>query len=379
MAVDQNSIILRISFRGGNMYLGESWMYREHEVVKFPSYGDWIPGGDDAFIKLFDRFSWMLLKPVRTNWWPQGPEWFSGTFKTNVFVGENDQDVFTLEGWDYPGDPGGGYTFRQLWHKQEGVAVVPTTGMAPVWHRPGVSPPGYCEPIMTDALFREGVKRAEEIQREILRVGAEAGVQTLTILDPTGISSVGMGVYDFSKGDLLGGCLNMLGGIPLLGDFLGRMPRTAMLLSRLAELSKRLDRIVKAIADAQKVRETIPEIASAMKTISSTSVDILAAKAARQAQKLRVSELEKLWATGTKTPQEIEEGMSAVPMLRNPPLLAKHGEGASLDALRMELKQKGFVKVKSGQAGPRFGGENSDVWVRKIKGKDGESYWEFVR
>jgi hypothetical protein len=80
---------------------------------------------------------------------------------------------------------------------------------------------------------------------------------------------------------------------------------------------------------------------------------------------------------GPKPPKNL----AALPLIKSPRLLAKHPGRITPEALREELKQKGFELAKEGNHGMQGAMQDSEIWVRKVPnpmGK-GQDYLEAVR
>jgi hypothetical protein len=73
------------------------------------------------------------------------------------------------------------------------------------------------QPIITDMLLAATVAKFNQIQQEIIQMGIQAGLDTTSILDPTGVLSAAGAAYAMRRGDYVGCAMSLLGIIPVVG------------------------------------------------------------------------------------------------------------------------------------------------------------------
>jgi len=195
-------------------------------------------------------------------------------------------------------------------------------------------------------------RQQQQAQQEIARCRSELrslyvqiGLDAAGTIDPTPISDLAGAGYSIWRGDFIGAGLSLIGIIPYIGDSLGKSAKAARIARRIASVKRRLAR--------------------ALETLKVARSRILRAQRMAVVRMWRRSRFYSLYRR--------------VPLLRNPRRLAKHPGPITPKRLTTELRRKGFVQVKRGKHAPQGMLEDSDIYLRRVVGRDGKEYFEAVR
>ncbi|MFO0755794.1 MAG: hypothetical protein U0359_04855 [Byssovorax sp.] len=225
----------------------------------------------------------------------------------------------------------------------------------------------------------------EELILEIAGMVADM----LGMVDPTPISDTTSAGLAFYQGDVLGGVLSLVGIIPYLGDLakMGKMPKY------LGTLKKAIALAAKKPSFAVKMKPLLKRLKAVLNKLP---LDMLPASVTSSVSQMK-AELNAVESLATSPSlshaianltgdlrKRVSEVL-ALPHIKNPRQLAKHHGPISERKLVEELESKSFKKVKEGTHGPggtpKYGGqpESSDVYMRRIRGENGEELFEVVR
>ena len=97
-------------------------------------------------------------------------------------------------------------------------------------------------PVITGPLLTAVAARFQEIQDEIVQTGVQAGLDVMSVLDPTGALAVASASYAARHGDYFGCATALLGVIPVVGKAC-EVARVAQANGRLAQLVVRLTKL----------------------------------------------------------------------------------------------------------------------------------------
>ena len=203
------------------------------------------------------------------------------------------------------------------------------------------------------------------------------------IIEPTPFADGSNTLISLGRGEWLSAALSGLGMIPYLGDLakLGKLPKYAHSVHVAVELAKTDLRFAEHLRPVFKklgsVLEDLPlkhvpdQVAGTVRKIQSDVKVFLGAAAVESPIGRALSRLPESLRGG------FQRALELTPM-KNPRLLRKHPGPIAEDVLVKELTEKGFVQVKKGNHALASAGEDSDIYLRRIRGKDGD-YFEAVR
>jgi hypothetical protein len=295
--------------------------------------------------------AWEVVNPATAPWIPNSDgrnwsgQWHRETDTRCVLMDSfADKAVFILRYFNFPPD--------------DGVVADALIGFDPL------APAGRWKPELTDELLALKLQELEQIQKELVDIMIDMGIMAAGVFDPTPISGLALMGRAIQRGSVLDAVLGGLQIVPYLGD-LASTPMFSFLRGRrLIELEERLRKIgatVKAAGalKAEKARELAMAESATFRKLSGVMAQ---------------------WKTGgTPLAQVAKEADELLPVLRNPRALAKH-VNVDEGVLVRELEAKRFVRVKVGKHGKRGSStEDSDIWVRKVSGPNGQAQWEAVR
>ena len=171
--------------------------------------------------------------------------WRTGNF-THCLNADGSGVLFRLKDVTFPPDPENnasflykGFFFGDYWTASDPSVPKIRTGNT-----------GW-QPIITDMLLAATIAKFNQIQDEIIQMGIQAGLDTTSILDPTGALSVAGAAYAMRRGDYVGCAMSLLGVIPVVGKAC-EIAKVAQASGRLARLSERLKNLLEAIKASGK-------------------------------------------------------------------------------------------------------------------------------
>jgi len=267
--------------------------------------------GNKAVIGIAENGSqgWWLIK--HTGWWISNPGCQKGPWSTAMKYTFGEQGDFThclnsdgsgvlfrLKDVTFPPDPEKnasfwykGFYFGDYWVSQDSS-------------KGGIRTNSSWQPIITDMLLAATIAKFQQIQEEIIQMGIQAGLDTTSILDPTGVLSAAGAAYALRRGDYVGCAMSLLGVIPVVGKAC-EAAKVAQASGRLARLTERLKNLLEAIkSSGQVTREMRLEGNVIREEIQGTTDLAAASRAARGASKLLTA--------GTDLAKEAEKGGMAV-------------------------------------------------------------------
>ncbi len=232
-----------------------------------------------------------------------------------------------------------------------------------------------------------GTPEQRSIAVDILQFGLDLG----GIFEPTPFCDISSGLISLGRKEWLNAGISALSIIPYIGD-----------LAKVGKLPKYLNTIRKAVrlaSEDAKFAEHLRPLFLRLKTLLADLPPKALPEAARgtiaqikaevdgflKGAKVAEGPITKILARlpeGLKKPFEKALGL---PLIRNPRKLAKHHGPVSEKALLEEIlrteksEKKGFELVKKGDHKMAGKGESSDVYLRKVLGEDGKTYYEAIR
>lgn len=200
---------------------------------------------------------WQLVK--HTGWWLDKPEARKGQWSkamkytwseqgdfTHCLTSDSGFVLFRLKDVTFPPDPENnasfwykGFYFGEYWKSVDSS-------------KNEIRSNSTWQPIITDMLLRATIEKFNQIQQEIIQMGIQAGLDTTSILDPTGVLSVAGAAYAMRRGDYVGCGMSLLGVIPVVGKAC-ELAKVAEASGRLARLTQRLKNLLEAIQSSAKV------------------------------------------------------------------------------------------------------------------------------
>ena len=201
------------------------------------------------------------------------------------------------------------------------------------------------------------------------------------IFEPTPFADASNALISLGRGDWLGAGLSAISILPYLGDFakLGKLPKYARSVERAVELAANNTQF------ADKIRPILSKLKSLLDDVPADQLPDSLRRIRAQVDKF-LADMPTLTGPVRKAldqlPANLREGFLAAmkqPPLRNPRKLRKHPGPVDEDRLIEELRSKQFVQVKQGQHSLTGGGEDSDIYLRRIMGEDGRHYFETIR
>lgn len=267
--------------------------------------------GNKAVIGIAENSSqgWWLIK--HTGWWITQPGCQKGPWSTSLRYTFGEQGDFThclnsdgsgvlfrLKDVTFPPDPENnasfwykGFFFGDYWIAQDSSKGAVRTDST--W-----------QPIITDMLLAATVAKFQQIQQEIIQMGIQAGLDTTSILDPTGVLSAAGAAYALRRGDYVGCAMSLLGVIPVVGKAC-ELAKVAEASGRLARLTQRLNNLLEAIKASGRVTQEMRLEGAVVREEIQGTVDLAeATRAARGAVKLATA--------GADLAKEAEKGGMAV-------------------------------------------------------------------
>jgi len=202
---------------------------------------------------------WWLIK--HTGWWIQNSGCNKGPWSRSMKYTFGEQGDFThclnadgsgvlfrLKDVTFPPDPEKNASF---WYKGFFFGDYWTAADS---SKGGIRRDSSWQPIITDMLLAATVAKFNQIQQEIIQMGIQAGLDTTSILDPTGVLSAAGAAYAMRRGDYVGCAMSLLGIIPVVGKAC-EIAKVAQASGRLARLTQRLKNLLEAIQSSAKVTQ----------------------------------------------------------------------------------------------------------------------------
>ena len=223
-------------------------------------------------------------------------------------------------------------------------------------------------------------------QEELALDIAQLALDIVGIFEPTPFADGTNALISIARGDWLGAGLSAVSILPYLGDLakVGKLPKYAMSIRKAIDI---------AHTDANFAKRIEPALRKIKELIDDLPTDGLPEAATQQLASIQNqigSFLKSAKATDgpiTKAIQSLPQNLRGVfdkalqlPPAKNPRPLKKRPGPVNEDTLTMELRQKGFVRVKEGTH-PKAGGggaEDSDIWLRRVR-DNGQDKFEAVR
>jgi hypothetical protein len=258
---------------------------------------------------------WWLVK--HTGWWISNPGCNKGAWSksmrytwseqgdfTHCLSGDGSGVLFRLKDVTFPPDPENnasfyykGFFFGDAW-----LAADPSKG--------GIRTNSSWQPIITDMLLRATIAKFEQIQKEIIQMGIQAGLDTTSILDPTGVLSAAGAAYAMRRGDYVGCAMSLLGIIPVVGKAC-ELAKVAQASGKLARLTQRLKNLMEAIKSSSKVTQEMRLEGAVIREELQGSTDLAAATRAASGAST------KLVTAGAELAKEAEKGGMSVQDAKN--------------------------------------------------------------
>jgi hypothetical protein len=203
--------------------------------------------GGKAAVAISADYTWSLLITPNLGWWPKDDgRWLSGTWsgdeaRANFWDSTKNGLVFGLNGFHYPPMLNTVDLFHECW--------VPT-----LFSKSGA---GTWRPLLTDELLQATIEEFDRIQREIIQAGIQGGLDAVSILDQSGITSFAAAGYALSCGNYGQSALELVSAVPLLGKFLGGLPAAGSIAARVVTLTKEAKEIETAIRTTEAATKEI--------------------------------------------------------------------------------------------------------------------------
>jgi hypothetical protein len=268
--------------------------------------------GNKAVIGVAENASqgWWLIKGG--GWWIQNPgcqkgPWSNSTYYTfgeygdytHCLNADSSGVLFRLKDVTFPPDPEQnasflykGFFFGEAWVKADSS-------------KGGRRRDSVWNPIITDLLLRATVNKFEQIQKEIIEMAIQAGLDTTSILDPTGILSTAGAAYALRRGDYLGCAMSLLGVIPVVGKAC-EIAKVAEASGRLARLAERLKNLQALITNSAKATRELKLEGQVIREDVQLTTDLKAATQAARAGK--TGSVGKVMTAGADLAKEAEKG-----------------------------------------------------------------------
>ena len=252
---------------------------------------------------------WWLIKSG--GWWIQNQNCQKGPWSTSSYytfgeygdfthclTADSKGVLFRLKDVTFPPDPeqNAGFLYKGFHFGDAWKAADPSKGEIrtdSVWN-----------PIITDMLMRATIERFQQIQDEIIAMAIQAGLDTTSILDPTGVLSAAA-AYAMRRGDYVGCAMSLLGIIPVVGKAC-EIAKVAQASGKLARLADRLKNLRELIMNSGRVSRELRIEGNIVREEIQGSTDLKAATEAARAGK--TGSASKIMTVGADLAKEAEKG-----------------------------------------------------------------------
>jgi hypothetical protein len=230
-------------------------------------------------------------------------------------------------------------------------------------------------------------QQLEQEKEKLLLDMTQFLLDVIGIFEPTPIADSANAIISLKRKDWLGAGLSEISILPFLGDLakIGKLPRYSRSINKAMTLAK---------SDANFADRIRPLLQRLKHLLDDVPLDEIPGSLSQIRRRIGKFLKGSPWTSGPVTqamqslPASLKSGFKQamkLPPIRNPRRLRKRPGPVHEDNLLSELSKKGFTQIKTGSHNARKlndqrrAVEDSDVYIRRILGGNGQQYFETIR